>query len=229
MKNLLMILLVAAGVGLLAVAAAACQPVRVQASCGTAIVHKQAVVAVPLVHQEAIIVATPAVVVATPVIVPATVFQFLPAYSSSTTTTTYTGSAYGASVGHAPCQPCMPAAAPGASGVGAQGDIPMAQDRQSAAPAPRGSVGAASDAAVRALSTRCASCHTGAGSKGSLQIFTAPGILNTGLNRGQKALCSLRTDIGEMPPAANGDPASAAAATNDEAVAIKEWAAAGAP
>jgi hypothetical protein len=56
---------------------------------------------------------------------------------------------------------------------------------------------------VNILGNRCASCHTGPSSKGGVQIFTAPGIFNSAVDR-QRIVRSM--EDGRMPPQAVADP-----------------------
>jgi mono/diheme cytochrome c family protein len=77
---------------------------------------------------------------------------------------------------------------------------------------------------VAILKNRCASCHSGAASKGSFPIFGPEGSLLE-MSRANRSLISTLADTAQMPPAARGDTKSPAALSDDEVQALKRWAA----
>jgi mono/diheme cytochrome c family protein len=154
-------------------------------------------------------------VITQPVVVPATVFQFLPAFSSGQ-----------------PAQPQAPAPAPGPSASvpspstalpqASPVSLPVAQDRD-AGTSSRQVATASAGNVVATLSKRCASCHTGQESERNFQIFSS-GTNLAALNGLQKARIALRARRATMPPAAKGDQGSPQACNDVECEQLDAWA-----
>lgn len=197
---------------------------RVRTGCGVvAGVHTPIIHHTPIHHHGGHHVDK--IVVAVPFAVPSIAFQYLPAVQPPAPV------AAGHAISPADIDRMIEERIKAREGhkIGAtSGGIPIAKPRVSATPAPERPAGpgttggtSASDV-VGILTNRCASCHTGSGSKGGFTIFSSAGVLAP-LTRAQKSFISTAADTAFMPPSAGGDINHPNAVPSEEVNRLKSW------